>query len=237
MDQERMLLQALMAGPLFAGIPSESILPLLTCLQAQKRRYNKGQVIFHAGEKTTKLGVVLQGRVNTVCEDLFGNRAIIWSIGPNQLFCDAFSCTASQLLPVSIVTQCDSVVLMLEIDRILQLCNQNCPDHQRLMANLIPILAEKYTTLIQKVVHLSGRTTRRKLLSYFSEQAREAGGQPFTIPFNQQELADYLFLERSGLSVELNRLKREGKLEVKDGCFILHAPPCEGNDCGAEEDD
>lgn len=237
MEHEPILVEALVASQLFSGIQTETILPLLTCLQAQKRRYNKGQVIFHSGERVTRLGLVLQGRVHTVYEDLFGNRGIIWSIGPNQLFCDAFSCTASQLLPVSIVAQCDSVVLMLEIDRILQLCNQNCADHQRLMANLIPILAEKYTTLIQKVVHLSGRTTRRKLLSYFSEQARQSGGQPFTIPFNQQELADYLFLERSGLSVELNRLKREGKLEVKDGCFILHAPPCKGNDCGAEEDD
>ena len=225
----------LLASPLFANIQQDFLWPLLTCLQVQKHRYHKGQFVFSAGEKVTRLGLVLSGRVNTVSEDLFGNRAIIWSMGPGQLFCDAFSCTNSQSLPVSIVAQTDSEVLLIEVDKILHTCSQNCPPHKLLTENLVQILAEKYATLNQKVVHLSGRTTRRKLLSYFSEQAQRAGGQPFTIPFNQQELADYLFLERSGLSTELNRLKKEGKLEKKGSRFILHAQPCVGNDCEEEK--
>lgn len=224
----------LLASPLFFNIPLDLLWPLLTYLQVQKRNYHKGQFLCHVGEKITRLGVVIKGRINTVSEDLFGNRAIIWSMGAGQIFCDAFSCTRSQLLPVSLVAQTESQVFLLDIDRILHTCGQSCLHQEQLKENIIHILAEKYVTLSKKVVHLSGRTTRRKLLSYFSEQAQNADGKPFTIPFNQQELADYLFLERSGLSMELNRLKKEGKVEFKNGCFILHAQPCEGNDCDDE---
>lgn len=224
----------LLSSSLFLDIPPDLLWPLLTCLQVQKRNYHKGQFLCHAGERATRLGVVIKGRINTVSEDLFGNRAIIWSMGVGQTFCDAFSCTRSQILPVSLVSQTESQVLLIEINRVLHTCVQSCRPHEKLKENIIHILAEKYVTLSKKVIHLSGRTTRRKLLSYFSEQAQNADGKPFIIPFNQQELADYLFLERSGLSTELNHLKKEGKIEFKDGCFILHAQPCEGNDCDDE---
>lgn len=218
-------LQVLQKSLLFANL---EVTELLHCLQARKCIYHKEQILFHAGEKVTCLGIVLKGRINTVSEDFLGNRAIVWSMGPGQIFCDAFSCTQSQRLPVSLVAQVESEVLLIEIEGILHTCNKNCPGHARLQSNLIQILAEKYATLSQKVVHLSGRTTRHKLLSYFSEQAKQAGSKTFTIPFNQQELADYLFLERSGVSTELNRLKKAGILLVKDGYFTLCLPKSYG---------
>ena len=81
------------------------------------------------------------------------------------------------------------------------------------------------------MIHLSGRTTYRKLLSYLSEQMRLAGGNPFTIPFNRQELADYLFVDRTGLSVQWSNLKAQGILSEKNGLYSLNITPCDGADC------
>lgn len=220
-------------NPLFRGIPEAELLPLLECLRARRRACAKGSVLFARGETARQLGIVLTGRVNTVYDDILGGRSIIGSTDPGQLFCEAFACAGSQSLPVSVVAQAESTVLLIDIDRILHSCAATCALHQQLNENLIHILAEEYVSLNQKLIHLSGRTTRRKLLSYLSEQMRFSGGRPFVIPFNQQELADYLFIDRSGLSTEWNKLKKEGVLHLENGRCTLRIPPCAGYDCGS----
>ncbi len=216
------------SNPLFEGIEKISLLPLLQCLDAKKHVYPKGSLIFSAGESSTKLGIVLSGYIHTAYEDLFGERSIISSFGPGQLFCDAFSCTKNQQLPVSIISQTDCTVLLLDIKLILHTCTHACRQHHQVNENLIHILAEKYASLNRKVMHLSRRTTRRKLLSYLCEQSRQAGNGPILIPFNQQELADYLFIDRSGLSTELNRLKKQGILSSEGNFFSLRTISCPG---------
>lgn len=218
-------------NPLFAGVEETQLLSLLDCLQAQKRTYPKGALLFSAGTAVTQLGIILSGRINTVYEDLLGGRSIIGSMEAGQLFCDAFSCARNPRLPVSVVAQTDSVVLLIDHSRILHTCSSACRQHQILIENLVQILAEKYVALNRKVIHLSGRSTRRKLLSYLSEQLRISGGKPFVLPFNQQELADYLFIDRSGLSTEWNRMKKDGILELQNDLITLHIPPCAGRDC------
>ncbi len=217
--------------PLFHGMGEGELISLLECLQAQKRSYAKGEHILPVGSSADKLGIVLSGHVNTVYEDAIGGRSIIGSFGPGQPFGDAFSCSTQQVLPVSIVADTDSTVALIAIDRILHTCEKDDRQHQLLMENLVRILADKYVAISRKMVHLSGRTTRRKLLSYLSEQMRLAGGNPFAIPYNRQELADYLFVDRTGLSVEWNRLKKQGLL-LEEGCSLrLNIAPCDGADC------
>ena len=223
--------ELLLSNPLFAGVRAEEMPPLLECLQAQKRSYRRGQQILPVGSAADRLGIVLSGHVNTIYEDAVGGRSIIGSFVPGQLFCDAFSCSNQQFLPVSVAAETDSTVVLIPIGRILLTCGQEYPQHQRLMENLVRLLADKYVAISRKMVHLSGRTTRRKLLSYLSEQMRLAGGGPFTIPFNRQELADYLFVDRTGLSAEWSRLKKEGLLAEEDGTLLLRIKPCAGADC------
>jgi len=218
-------------NPLFAGIRADEMLPLLDCLQARKQTYAKGRRILSAGSAADKLGIVLSGHINTIYEDAVGGRSILGSFVPGQLFCDAFSCSTQQALPVSVVAEADSTVALIPIERILHTCGRECPQHQRLMENLVHILADKYVAINRKMVHLSGRTTRRKLLSYLSEQMRLNGGNPFTIPFRRQELADYLFVDRTGLSAAWSRLKKDGLLAEEEGKLILNITPCEGADC------
>lgn len=220
-------------SPLFTGVARDELPGLLACLHAETRSYARGETIVAKGEHFDRMGVVLSGRVNTVCEDAFGGRSILGTIEAGQLFGDAFGCSANPASPIAVVAQTDVLVLRLDTACVLSPCEQGCTGHACLPRNMVGILAEKYVAQSRKMIHLSGRTTRRKLLSYFSECMDHAGGNPFFVPFTQQELADYLFLDRSGLSTEINKLKKEGLLHSKDGQFSLHMQPCAGYDCDA----
>lgn len=211
------------ANPLFENIRRQDIPALLECLQAVQRTYKKGALLFCTGQKVTQLGIVLSGRISIESSDFLGSRSIISTMGPGQLFCDAYSSTGSQTLLVDIAAQTDCTVLYIDTRHMLHVCGTEERYRDQLLENFVRVLAQKFVDLGCKVIHLSGRTTRRKLLSYLSEQYRLADGQPFVIPFTLQELADYLFVDRSGLSTELNRLLREGVLVRRSGRYTLCA--------------
>jgi CRP-like cAMP-binding protein len=212
-------------NPLFEHVGREEVLPLLQCMQAQKRVYGRGDWIFTEGEAAFQLGIILTGRVNTVYEDVFGGRSILDTMKEGQLFCDAFSCSSQQRMPVGVMAQTDADVLLISVERILHTCRKSCESHRQLSENLIHILADKYMAMSRKMMCLSERTTRRKLLSYLSEQQRAAGGAPFPVPFNRQELADFLFVDRTGLSGEWNRLLQQGYLHPAGELWSLTIPP------------
>ena len=208
-------------NPLFAHVPKDELIPLLNCLHAEKHSYKRGDVIFHEGEPATRLGLVLSGRVNKVYDDVFGGRSILDSMEAGRLFCDACSTLQLSRLPIGVIAQEDCDVLLMDCNRVLAPCEKSCVKHMALVLNMLHILAGKYFGLNQKVVFLSHRTTRRKLLAYLSQQAILAGSNRFTIPFNRQELADYLFVDRSALCAELSKLRREGLVEYQRGDFTL----------------
>lgn len=215
------------ANPLFENIAKEDLPALLNCLQASKKLYKKGDLLFGTGDKVSQLGIVLSGIVHTESSDILGNRSIISYMRAGQLFCDAYSSTKDRLLLIDIVAQTDCAVLLIETQRLFHACSGGQRYQQQLNENLIHTLAQNFVELGCKVIHLSGRTTRGKLLSYLSEQYRLSDGRPFQIPFTQQELADYLFVDRSGMSTEINRLLREGILINLGGIYTLSAEPAD----------
>ena len=211
-------------NPLFEGFKNETIPNLLHCLSAHEKRFNKGEIIALTGNKVQEIGLILEGYVDTEYIDYEGKRNIISSIHSGGLLGDAFGFTEEGVYPVDIVSQCDSAILFLSINKLLHPCTLSLEEQERLMSNLLSIVANKFNSLAEKSILLSRRSTKEKLLAFFYQKAKEAKGMPFTIPFNQQELADYLFVERSGLSLELNKLKKEGILTLSHGYYRLKRP-------------
>lgn len=208
--------------PLFAGIEGASLNALLQCLSARETAYPKEDLIFLAGERPETVGILLSGRAHVVHEDFWGNRTILSYIGPGDLFGEAFSCAEAEKLPVSVVAAEPSAVLLINVRKILTTCPTACVYHAGLIKNLVRILAEKNVQMTEKMEHLTRRTTRDKLLSYLSALAVEAGRNDVTPPFNRQELADYLAVDRSALSRELSRMQAEGLLRYDKNTFTLH---------------
>jgi len=209
-------------NPLFEGLSEQEINMITGCLQAKRQKYKKGSTIFRMGDSLNEVGIVISGRVNTIYEDIFGGRNLMSTMAESELFADAFACSGNKTAPVDIVCAVDSEIVLIKVECILHMCANACDKHRRIMSNLVRILADKYMDLNRKMIHFSGRTIRRKVLSYLSYQAQKAGSDSFTIPFNQQDLADYLFVERSGLSVELNKLKKEGVIDFERNKFTIN---------------
>lgn len=207
--------------PLFAGVAPEELQGLLHCLGARSAAFAKGETMLHEGEPARDVGVLLSGRAQLIRTDYYGSRSIMMNIGPGQLFAEAFACAGAEQIPVSVAAVEDCEILLLDCRRVMTSCSHACAFHSRIIFNLLRIVAEKNLALHRRAMITAGRTTRDKLLAYLLLTAKEADAAEFSIPFDRQGLADYLEVDRSGLSAELGKLKREGVLDYHRSRFRL----------------
>ncbi len=206
---------------LFENIEKDDLIKMLGCLGAYVEFFDKKYTIISEGNPAKYIGIVLSGSAQMVRYDYFGNRSIVGVAKPGQTFAEAFACAGVESIPVTIMANDPCEVMLIDCNHILHTCNNNCAFHQRLIFNLMRELATKNVMFHQKIEITSKRSTRDKLMTYLAIQARSAGSNRFEIPFNRQELADYLEVERSGLSAEISKLKNEGILESRKNNFEL----------------
>ena len=212
---------ALRQSPLFEGIADSDIPGLLTCLGASVRKVGRQQHILSEGAPATHLGILLSGSAAVVNEDIYGNRSILSLVQPGQLFAESFACAGAPALPVSVVANEDTAVMLIDCRRITKSCSNACGFHNQMIYNLLQAVAARSLEFHQKLEITAKRTTREKLMAYLLSQAKQAGSKEFTIPYNRQELADYLGVERSAMSAELSKLQKEGILQTNRSRFTL----------------
>ena len=210
--------------PLFRGSTPEEVASMLACLGAVQRAYQKGAVIYCAGDTVQSMGLILSGSVHIESGDVWGNRSILDQAGPGQVFAETYACLPDEPLMVSVTAAADTQVLFLQTSRVLQTCTSACAHHARLIRNLLAISAQKNLILSRRIFHTSPKTIRGRLLSYLSFQSLHQGSRSFTIPFNRQQLADYLSVDRSALSNELGNMQREGLIAFHKNSFELKSP-------------
>ena len=206
---------------LFDGVADDQMMKMLVCLGAKIESFDKKYTIFSEGSTAKYIGIVLSGSAQIVQVDYYGNRSILTEIEPSEMFAEAFACAEVESLPVSVVANEPCDVMFIDCSHILHTCSNNCGFHQQMIFNLMKDLAEKTIVFHRKIEITSKRSTREKLLTYLSMCAKKAGKSSFEIPFDRQELADYLEVERSGLSAEISKLRREGILESEKNYFRL----------------
>lgn len=206
---------------LFSGIAENDLLAMLRCLNVTVQQYQKGQTLIAEGEKPERFGIVLSGTVQLWRIDYSGNRSIMASVEPSQLFGESFVCAEASSIPVQVVASESCEIMMIDGTRILHACGNGCAFHHQVIFNLLRIIARKNLVLHQKLEITSKRSTREKLMTYLSQQAKLHQSRTFTIPFDRQELADFLEVDRSGLSAEISKLRKEGVLESERSTFRL----------------
>ncbi|MBS6312882.1 MAG: Crp/Fnr family transcriptional regulator [Firmicutes bacterium] len=200
-------LSVIRSSTLFSGISEQELTAMLTCLGTKASRFPKDALLLRAGD--------------TAEEDVWGNRNILSKAGPGQTFAAAYACAPGSVLKVSVAAETPVTVLFLNVKRVLTMCPSACARHSRIIRNLLGELAEKNLRFGEKLTHMGQRTTRAKIMSYLSAEAQRLGTCEFDIPFSRQQLADYLGVERSGLSLELGRMKKDGVLEYRKSHFLL----------------
>ena len=207
--------------PLFENIEDDNLMAILGCLDAKLYSYRKNQTILREGDTANLIGIVLKGKVQIVRIDYYGNRSIVAIIEPTQMFGESFACADEKKVPVDIVASENSEVLMVDCQRVIHSCSNACDFHRQIIFNLLKVVAKKNIMFNQKIEITSKRTTREKLITYLLQQAKRAGSDEFAIPYDRQELADYLEVDRSGLSAEIGKLKKEGIIENRKNIFKM----------------
>ena len=213
------------SSKLFSGISEDGIAAMLACLNAKQESFQKDTFLLRVGDTAESIGLVLAGSVLVIQEDVWGNRNILSKAGPGQAFAAAYACAPGAALNVSVIAETPVTVLLLNVTRVLNVCSSACAHHSRIIRNLLGELAEKNLRFSEKLTHMGQRTTRAKLMSYFSAEAQRLGTCEFDIPFSRQQLADYLAVERSGLSLELGKMRDEGLLDFHKNHFALKVRP------------
>ena len=214
-------LEILKKCPLFDKIEEDSLLRMLTCLGAKVDFFDKKYTIFSEGSSAKYIGIVLSGSAQIVQVDYYGNRSILSGIRASELFAEAFACAEVDSLPVSVIADEPCEVMFIDCRHILHTCAKGCGFHHQLIYNLMKDLAQKTLMFHERIEITSKRSTREKLLTYLAAEAKKQGSNQFDIPFDRQELADYLEVERSGLSAEISKMKKEGLIDSTKNHFTL----------------
>ena len=215
------MLSVLRTSGIFSGISEEETEKMLHCLEVRPETFQKDEYILRAGDRLEAFGLVITGKVLIIQEDFWGNRNILAAVGAGHCFAETFACSPGAVLNVSVIAETNVQVLFLNVKRILTTCPSTCSHHNRMIRNLLSELAEKNLRLNEKITHLGQRSRRAKILSYLSAEAQRHGSAEFDIAFSRQQLADYLSVDRSGLSMELSRMQEEGLLEYRKNHFVL----------------
>lgn len=206
---------------LFKEIPKHEISNLLPCLKKRIAKYQKNEIIYHAGDLIDSLGIILSGSVSIEYNDVWGNKSILDKLGVSQVFAETYACLPNEPIMVDVVANENTKILFLKISAILGVCAHGCSCHNKLLRNLLITGAQKNLILSQRIFHNSSKTIRGRLFSFLSFQSKKHAKKEFRIPFNRQQLADYLNVDRSALSNEISKMQKEGLIKVKKNHFIL----------------
>lgn len=206
---------------IFNGMTEKEIALSLKDLSAKEKNYKKNSTIFHAGDTTDCLGLVMQGSVTIESNDIWGNRTILSNVGEEQFFAETYALLEDTPLLVDVRATEDCRILFFRIGSLKNIKSDISPWRFKLMANLLMISSHKNLHLSGRSFHTSPKTIRGRVMSYLNSISLQKGTKDFDIPFDRQEFSDYLNLERTALSKELGKMQRDGLIKVKKNHFTL----------------
>jgi len=206
---------------LFINIIPEDIESLLNCLGAKTKKYTKGDYINYAGNDVTSVGIVLYGSVDIIKEDCFGRRIVLTRISDADIFGEVFACAGIKKSPVSVYSATDSEIMFIDYARIINTCSNSCNFHNKIIQNMIKLIAMKNLLLNKKIDFLVIKGLREKLVLYLFEQYNLQNNLSFSVSYDRAGLAEYLNVDRSAMSRELCKMRDEGLISFNKNNFTL----------------
>ena len=206
---------------LFNGMDITEIGTALSCLSATEKRYEKGEHIYLAGQVIGSMGLVLDGSVTIESNDMWGNKTILSHVGSGQFFAEVYALLDQEPMLVDVTANENCQILFLQIGSLKKIASIGKSWSAKLIANLLTISARKNLALSGRSLHTAPKTIRERVMSYLNSLSLQHKSDEFDIPFDRQQMADYLNLDRTALSKELGRMKRDGIISVKKNHFKI----------------
>lgn len=210
---------------LFSDIPEEDLPNALAFFCAEQAFFPRGSFLQKAGMPVHHFGLLLSGALQVFTDDVEGQRMLMANVLPGETYGESLCYLHKQDSPVYVEALEDSFVLLLSPKRLFApaACS---PLEEMLICRFTAMLATKMLHMNDRVQILSKRTLRKKLLAFFTQCVREAGGtREFTIPFDRERLAAYLGADRAALSRELSSMQKEGLIRFSRSHFVLLCMP------------
>jgi CRP-like cAMP-binding protein len=213
--------QELLKHPLFLGIEEKELSEALALFSASEKSLKKSQQIFRAGTVTEVMGFILEGRIQIESTDYWGNKTIIDNLGSGRVFGETYALTGKTLM-VDVLAVETSKILLLNPKKLFSNNEGRGEIKAILIKNILKISMNKNLHLSQRIFHTTSKTIRGRLLAYLSSCASsKSPDAEFDIPFDRQQLADYLQVDRSALSAELSKMKADGLIDYWKNHFKL----------------
>ena len=205
---------------IFSGMDETEVKEAILFFHAEEKPFRKGQVIFHAGKKTSSMGLVLEGSVTIESNDLWGNRTILSHVASGQFFAETYALLKTEPMLVDVRANEKSRILFLNIGN-LNDTSISSPWQAKLIRNLLMISVQKNLHLSGRSFHTASKSIRGRVMSYLNTVSLQKKSTSFDIPFDRQQLADYLNVERSALSKELGKMQRDGIITTRKNYFEI----------------
>ena len=205
---------------LFRGMEAQETEACLRALSGRTRRYPKDAMILRAGDAAERMGIVLRGSVTVESNDVWGNCTILSHVAAGGFFAETYAYLADAVMLVDVVANEDCEVLFLSVGTL-----QSAPAadgwRAKLIKNLLSVSMHKNLALAGRSFHTAPKSIRGRVLSYLNTLSIQKQSTEFDIPFDRQQLADYLNVERTALSKELGRMRADGLIRCRRNHFVL----------------
>lgn len=206
---------------LFDGCTKEEIQAMLPCFDAEERTYKKGQVICPAGRHITHIGIILDGSVRTEHTNIFGETAIITLTEVGKSFGEAYALAPGRPAMLDFVANENCRILFLSAEKVMHRCEKRCNMHLRVATNLTELISLRYLELARRTYIITNKTTREKVMAFLSVYSTQKGSHEFDVHYSREQMASYLGVDRSALSAELSRMRKDGIIDFYKNHFIL----------------
>ena len=211
---------------IFRGMKDSELDAALSALKSSENDFSKDEVILYAGSTTNMMGLVLEGSVRIESNDMWGNRTILSHVGKGQVFAETYAMAKDEPMLVDAVANERCRVLMLRIGPPGAYSQDPSLWRLKLITNILDVFMHKNLLLAGRNFHTSPKSIRGRVrvMAYLNSVSLQEGSDEFDIPFDRQQLADYLNVERTALSKELGKMQKDGLITAKKRHFILLSP-------------
>jgi CRP-like cAMP-binding protein len=206
---------------IFKGMNENEIKESLSALRAAEKGYKKGSVIMHAGSVTDRMGLVLEGSVTIESNDIWGNRTILSHVGRGQFFAETYALLKNEVMMVDAVANENCRILFLRTGSLYEQDHADEIWRNKLTSNILAISLQKNLLLSARSFHTSPKTIRGRIMAYLNTVSLKKNSKDFDIPFDRQQLADYLNVERTALSKELSKMRDDGIISFRKNHFAI----------------
>ena len=193
----------------------------LDFFRAYEQNFKKGSTILHVGDLTDKMGLVMEGSVTVESDDAWGNRSILSKVEAGGFFAETYAVLPKEPLLVNVIANEDCHILFLRIGSLKQLQNNMEQWMIKFVSNLLMLSMHKNLMLSSRSFHTAPKTIRGRVMAYLNSVSMQKHAREFNIPFDRQQLADYLNLERTALSKELSKMKADGLIDYYKNSFKI----------------